>query len=1102
MHTGHPMSFHRISAFSAILAAALTIAPLPALVVAQTTRTVVESFGTATRSSTSSDSVLFGALQWRNIGPNRGGRSIGAAGSTSRPLEYYFGATGGGLWKTTDGGTTWEPVTDGKITSSSVGAVAVCEANPDVVYIGTGETQLRGNIMQGDGVYKSTDAGKTWRHMGLRETQNIARVRVHPTDCNQVLVAAFGHHGAANPERGIFRSTDGGATWTKTLYRDDKSGGVDLVIHPKDPNTVYAALWEAWRKPWAMSSGGPGSGLFKSTDGGRTFTEISRNQGLPRGMLGKIGVAVSPVDANRVFAIIEADSGGVFRSDDGGRTWTLTNDERKLRQRAFYYTRIYADPIDRDRVYVLNVGMFRSDDGGKTFNTQIRPPHSDQHDLWIAANDNQRMINSNDGGGNVSVNGGRTWTAQDFPTAQMYRVGISSHTPYLACGGQQDNSTICVPSQGWEHLTAGDQVYFAVGGGESGYVAPHPTNTNIYFAGSYGGTLDRFDYATGQARAVNVWPDNPMGYSAIDIKERFQWTFPIVFSPHDPNVIYTSSQHVWRSTNEGQSWERISPDLTRADPKTLGPSGGPITLDQTGVETYGTVFTIAPSPVDRNIIWTGSDDGVIHITRDNARTWTKVAPADMPEYMRIGTVEASPHKAGTAYVAGNRYLLDDFTPYLYRTDDYGRTWTRITTGIPNGAFLRSVREDKVRPGLLFAGTEKGVYASWDNGASWRSLSLNLPLTQVSDLAVKDNDLVIATHGRSFWVLPNIGILRQITDVVRVSDMSGGATKPVHLFAPAPAIRGIDPGVMIDYYLERPPRALTLDFLDASGRVIRSYTGRPTPAPTAARADSARRDSTRATGLGAARTDSIRTDSARAAAGAPAPQDGPGAGGPAPTMRAGTNRFVWDLRYPGFTTFPGMILWSAGNNGPVAVPGRYQVRLTVDGLSQTQPFEVKIDPRLKDVTVADLQKRFDLAIQLRDRVSQANEAVIAIRSIKSQVDERIRTANRPVITGAGETLKQAISAIEGELYQVRNRSNQDPLNYPIKLNNKIAALIGTVESAEAAPTAQSHDVFRDLATRLDAELRKLNDVYGSGLEAFNRLLRQNGLPPITPPPLKM
>jgi photosystem II stability/assembly factor-like uncharacterized protein len=867
------------------------------------------------------------------------------------------------------------------------------------------------------------------------------------------------------------------------LYRDDRSGGVDLVIDAVNPNTIYAALWEAWRKPWGMSSGGPGSGLFKSTDGGRNWTELTRNSGLPAGVIGKIGVAVSPVDPNRVWAIIEADSGGVFRSDDGGRTWQLTNSERNLRQRAFYYTRIYADPTERDRVYVLNTGMYRSDDAGVRFNTQLRPPHGDQHDLWIAPNDNQRMINGNDGGGNVSVNGGRTWTEQDYPTAQIYRVATTAHKPYMVCGGQQDNSTVCVPSDGWDHLseTPGG-FFFSVGGCESGYVAPHPTNTDIYYSGCYGGSLDRFDYATGQTRAVNVWPDNPMGYSAVDLRERVQWTFPIVFSPHDPSVLYTTSQHLWRSTNEGQSWERISPDLTRGDTATLGPSGGPITLDQTSVETYGTIFTVAPSPIDPNVIWTGSDDGYVHVTRDNGRSWQRVTPPDMPEFTRIGTVEASPHKAGTAYVAGNRYLLDDFAPYLYRTDDFGANWTRITDGIPDGHFLRSVREDVVRPGMLYAATEKGVWLSWDNGRNWRSLSLNLPVVQVSDLAVETDDLVISTHGRSFWILPDIGSLRLMDRVLLPTNRSS----PL-LFPPAPAVRGVDDGVAVDYYVPAADRQVTIDFLDAQGRVIRSFASR-------SQSDSAAAGG-RGAGPGGGR-------GAGAGGGEGGGRGGRGRGG-APTVsnRAGINRFVWNLRYPGFTDFPGMILWAAGNNGPLAVPGRYQVRLTIDGRSQTQAFEVQLDPRVTGVAIADLQRRFDLAIQIRDRVTQANEAVIAIRNMKSQIDDRIQRANDPAIAQAGQALKDSLSAVEGELYQVRNRSSQDPLNYPIKLNNRLAALLGTVESAEAAPTAQSQEVFRALSGLLDAELAKLNSTLDRQLGAFNQQIQQRGLPAVTRPPLR-
>lgn len=626
------------------------------------------------------DSTYFAGMEWRNIGPNRGGRSITSAGSPSRINEYYFGATGGGLWKTTDGGATWRPVTDGKIRSSSVGAVAVAESNPDVVYIGMGEVQLRGNIMQGDGVYRSPDGGKTWTHMGLENTQAIGRVRVDRKNPDLVYVAALGKPSAPGPDRGVFRSKDGGKTWQKVLYRNDSTGAVDLVIDPNNPKILFATMWQAYRIPWKMSSGGAGSGLFRSTDGGDTWKELTRAPGMPTGMIGKVGVSVSGADSKRVYAIIEADSGGVFRSDDGGDTWKRTNTERKLRQRAFYYTRIYADPQNKDRVYVLNVNFYRSDDGGEKFATQIRPPHGDNHDLWIAPNDPQRMVESNDGGGTVSTNGGTTWTSLRYPTAQIYHVSVTTDFPYHACGAQQDNSTFCLPSSGWDHIIGvsdgdGDWAY-DVGGGESGYIAPNPANPDIIYAGSQGALLTRFNRRTGQIRDVQVYPRFFSGEPASALPERWQWTFPIVFSPQNPKVIYTSSQHLWKTTNEGQSWTRISPDLTRHDPSTLGLSGGPITHDMNGPEIYATIFTIAPSHRDSMTIWTGSDDGLAYITRDGGKNWKDVTPAGLPPFSRISIIDASPHAAGTAWLAAKRYQLDDRAPYIYRTTDFGKSTLR------------------------------------------------------------------------------------------------------------------------------------------------------------------------------------------------------------------------------------------------------------------------------------------------------------------------------------------------------------------------------------------------------------------------------------------
>jgi photosystem II stability/assembly factor-like uncharacterized protein len=909
--------------------------------------------------------------------------------------------------------------------------------------------------MQGDGVYKSTDAGKTWKHVGLSDTQAISRIRIDPSNPDIVYVSALGHPYGANAERGVFRSRDGGKTWQKVLYKNDKAGAVDLCFDPHTTKTM-----------WTLSSGGPLSGLYKSTDGGDTWTEITRKPGLPNGIIGKIGVAVSGADANRVYAMVEAEDGGLFRSEDAGATWTRISEDRRLRQRAFYYSRIYADPVAKDTVYVLNTAFFKSTDGGKTFRT-LRPPHGDNHDLWIAPNDTKRMIESNDGGANVSINGGETWTGQAFPTAQLYHVAVTKDVPYHVCGAQQDSSTICVSSAGGGRGGGGGgprvgAIEYSAGGGESGYIAPSPVNPNIFYAGSQGALLTRLDRSTGQMRDVQVYPLFFSGMSASVLKERWQWTFPIVFSPLDANVLYTSSQHLWKTTNEGQSWQMISPDLTRADPKTLGDSGGPITKDQNGPEIYGTIFTIAPSKTDAQTIWTGSDDGLVYITRDGGKNWKNITPPGMPDFIRISLIEASPHKPGTAYVAAKNYQGDDRKPYAYRTDDYGATWTKIVNGIPEYDFPHAIREDPKRAGLLFMGTEHGIYVSFDNGAEWQSLRQNLPDVQVSDLLIENNDLVIATHGRSFYIMDDISPLRQLSPKV----ISGGA----NLFEPNPVVRSVT-RAGIDYWLAKDADTLTVDILDSKGAVVRSYV-------SSAAEDAKARGGRGGRGGGAA---------ADAPEGAVADEGGGGGGGGRggaarpPSRKAGTNRFTWDLRYPGALTFEGMIYWGASEAGPTAPPGTYEVRLTANGVTETRPLVVSKDPRLTNVSDADLEQQFKFATQIRDKTTEANEMVVRIREIKKNIAERVK--KDPSLDAAGERLATKLSAVEEDLYQVQNRSNQDPLNFPIKLDNQIAALMRVVETGDAKPTDQSYEVYKVLIDRLEAIRKQYEDLLKSDTNGF-------------------
>jgi photosystem II stability/assembly factor-like uncharacterized protein len=1058
-------------------------------------------------------------LAYRQIGPFRGGRSAAVAGVPTQPFVYYFGATGGGVWKTTDGGVTWEPLGDQTFKTGSVGAVAVSESDPNVVYVGMGEQTLRGNVSHGDGMYKSTDAGKTWKKLaGLDDTRHISRVRVHPRNPDLVYVAAIGHAFGPNEQRGVFRSKDGGRTWEKILYRGPQAGAIDLTFDPSNASVLYAALWQVIRRPWGFESGGPASGLFKSADGGDTWTEITRNAGLPRGVVGKIGVTASAAAPDRVWAIVEAEDGGVFRSDNGGGSWTKVNESRDLRQRAWYYSRIYADPLNPERVYVLNVGFHRSNDGGRTF-TQIPVPHSDNHDLWRAPHDSNRMVEANDGGANVSLNGGRTWTEQDQPTAQFYRVALDDAFPYNVYGAQQDNSTISIRSR-TEEFGIGEDAWHDVGGGESGWIAPKPGDPNVVFAGSYGGYLTRYDHRTKQLRAVNVWPDNPMGHGAEGMKYRFQWNYPILFSPHDPNTLYAAGDRLFRSTNEGQSWERLSADLTRNDKSKQGPTGGPITKDNTSVEYYNTIFTVSESPAQRGVIWTGSDDGLVFFTRDDAKTWSNVTPKGMPEWIQVNSIDASPHDAGAAYVAATMYKSDDFKPYLYKTADYGRTWKKIDAGIPDGAFTRVIREDPARRGLLYAGTEMGMYVSFDDGERWQPFQLNLPYVPVTDLAVhkREKDLVVATQGRGFWILDDLGALHQLTDAQRAGGgetallrpedayrMPGGGGGPL----PPAVTLGANPpgGVVVYYYLKsRPSSDVTLEFIDPAGKSVRKFTARA-PRPAAAPAGGVAGQTGTSTAPGSAQVTQPPEQP-----GAPSGEESTefvgrrGGGAARVSVEAGLNRFVWDMRYEDASRFPGMILWGGDTRGPRTVPGTYQVKLTADGRTHTQTFEIKKDPRLQ-TTQAEFDKQFALLTKIRDKLTETHNAVAQIRDVRRQIDYLVkRIGDQPgakAVVAAGGQLDGKLRAVEEALYQTKNQSSQDPLNYPIRLNNKLAALGGIVASADAQPTEQSYALYDELAVNIDAQLRQLSQLMTDDLRSFNALARSSDIPavivkPTTPP----
>ncbi len=993
---------------------------------------------------------MFEGMTWRNIGPFRGGRSAAVTGVPGKPNLYYFGATGGGVWRTQDGGQTWENLSDGYF-GGSIGAVAVSEWDPNVIYVGGGEVTVRGNVSYGYGMWKSVDAGKTWMPIGLKNSRHIPRIRIHPRNPDLVYAAVMGDLFKPTEERGVYRSKDGGKTWEKILFANENAGAVDLVMDPTNPRILYASTWRIRRTPYSLESGGEGSDLWKSTDGGDTWIKLTdQDNGLPEGTRGIIGIAVSPANPERVWTIIESDKGGVYRSENGGEDWRRVNDSRALRQRAWYYSRIYADPQDEDVVYVMNVRYHKSTDGGETFEAS-NAPHGDHHDLWIAPEDPTRMIIADDGGAQVSFDGGENWsTYYNQPTAQFYRVVTDDHFPYRIYAAQQDNSTVRIAHR-TDGGSIGERDWEPTAGGESAHIAPDPRDNEIVFGGSYGGFLTRVDHRSNNTRAVNVWPDNPMGYGAEGMKYRFQWNFPILFSPNDPNKLYAASNHLHMSTDGGASWEIISPDLTRNDSAKLVSSGGPITQDNTGVEYYCTIFAVAESPTEEGLIWTGSDDGLIHVTRDGGENWENVTPSTsiMPEWTMVNSIDIDPFHEGGAYVAATSYKSGDYRPYLYKTEDYGKTWTKIVKGISDDHFTRVVRADPKREGLLYAGTETGMYVSFDDGHNWMPFQLNLPIVPITDLTIKDDNLIAATQGRSLWIIDDLTPLHQMEAEL--------AEKPFFLYKPMDSYRmggGGRPsrtagtnhpgGVLVHYFLKEAPAEGTeirLTFFEADGDSIRSFSSKNR------------------------RFSRYFED-----------------------LEAGINRFRWDMEYEPATVFPGMILWWGNTSGPMALPGDYRVRLHIGEDSMEQAFSIVPDPRV-EATQAELKSQFDLLIGIRDKVTETHEAIIDIREVREQLatfKERVKdNESMEDLVKEADRIDSVMTEVEEALYQTKNRSRQDPLNYPIRLNNKLAHLGSLVNVGQYAPTEQAYAFYREVTKAIDEQLAIWYELTRDDIPALNR-----------------
>jgi len=1020
----------------------------------------------------------FEGMSFRCIGPYRGGRVCAVTGVRHRPLTFYMGATGGGVWRTTDGGSNWEVLTDKDFKRGSIGAIAVAESDPNVIYVGSGEEPVRGNVSAGDGVYKSSDGGQTWKNVGLRDAGQIARVRVHPNNPDLVYVAAQGHVFGPNHERGIYRSEDGGRTWKNVLAVNDSTGASDLSMDPSNPRVLYAGFWQHLRRPWEFVSGGRGSGLWRSLDGGDTWKKLTN--GLPEGLLGKVGVAASAARPGQVWALVESKRGGLYRSDDRGDKWTWVNDEHKIRERAWYYTWVYPDPRNPDKLYLPNVFMHRSTDGGRSF-SNLSVPHGDNHDLWIDPDDPDRMILGNDGGATITYNGGRTWSTEDNqPTAQFYRVAVDDRFPYWVYGAQQDNSSVATPS-GVTGNGIGATDWHVIGGGESGWIAPSPRDPEVEFGGGYGGSLVRYDHRLESWREVTAWPQLASGRPTRILRYRWQWNAPTLISRWDSTTVYHAAQVLLKSRDEGQTWQEISPDLTRNDVSKQGLSGGPITIDVTGVEVYCTIFALAESPVKQGVMWAGSDDGLIHVTRDGGGHWENVTPKGLPEWSQINCIDASPHDAACAYVAATRYKLDDDQPLLYRTADYGRSWTRIVTGIPAGSFTRAIREDPARRGLLYAGTETGLFVSFDDGGHWEGFQRNLPATPITDLLVKNSDLVIATQGRSFWILDDLTPLRRWNDTMARADAALLPPRPAYRFQSQPP--GDEPprnvgqnlpnGVIVNYWLAKKPGPKDRVKLEifSGDSLLRSFTNeKKDPEPT------------------------LQEQAARAEA--EEYKEKP------LEPRAGLNRFLWDMRVLKPTLVPKAVFNEGDKAPPKVGAGTYTVRLTAAGKTFRETAEVRPQPHGL-ASQGDLKAQFALLAAIRDRLSEAHVAVMTSREVRQQITDLVARAGRIGRAGDLEAkskpLIEKLKGIEDDLINPEIKADEDDLNYPPKLDHDFTALAGVVGSADARPTDGSEAYYRTLEEKLVAVRKRLADVLARDLEDFNGAVRSPGIPAIVAAP---